>query len=262
MGAYSGSGTIDIGPGIAGYPAEVFASSVIAAGTINMNAYSKLHYTNGLASTKFTGGPGASWQIKKGTYHAIKTPPEPVKFGWTGVGDTLQGAMSRRLLSRLMPPGTYNPQLSGMVCRGKAYMKAGLATATAIYLIVYDDSGGNSPGSRIAISDPVTFDVNQPAGWVNFRFNPAFTIGTTLDNDDPWLGIFVTGNSPPSDNGPIIYASTSHQQDYDWNSENGVLGNMNSLNWYTTPPPYGGGNNSGTVRDFSAYLEVEPSCTP
>lgn len=46
----------------------------LAAKKLIMNSNATLNYDEGLASAQFSGGPGGSWQIKKGTYRFTSSP--------------------------------------------------------------------------------------------------------------------------------------------------------------------------------------------
>ncbi|GEM_PF-2697928 len=51
----------------------------IVSNVLELGSNSTLTYETGLAGATFVGGSGATWQIKKGTYHAVK-PPENKDF--------------------------------------------------------------------------------------------------------------------------------------------------------------------------------------
>lgn len=76
---FYGNGT----SGISGYPpagnikiadnTEITVTSIVS-NVLELGMNSTLTYETGLAGASFVGGSGATWQAKKGTYSAIKTP--------------------------------------------------------------------------------------------------------------------------------------------------------------------------------------------
>lgn len=140
----------------------------------------------------------------------------------------------------------FNMPDAGVLSKLTAYL-AGGATAQPLVAEVYADSG-RSPGSRKALTSPITLAASQGAGWVDF----AFPSPVTLIAGDYWLSILAGPASSPG----VVYVSQGAR-----------LETWSNPNVYSSGPsdPWGSGSfvDAWKMSIYGTYTPADtdpPSC--